>query len=379
MSPLCHLVCSLGILCLGASASAAAPGAPGDTPRPLPAPGGAAPTAPAPASVSESDRARAVELFQKGNRALDGGDYRGALALFQQAYGIFPSPKLLFNMAQAFNELGRLVEAVEAYERFVREFRKAENPQLFSLAHKRIFALQGQIATIRLETNVVGAAVMVDGKTFGETPVVRPLRFLPGHHAIVVAKAGYERQVLQRKLDAGTTVLRIELLTEAEAIAKREEVHRLTEERRRAEERLQREQEWNRRRQAERQRRFWVAGWAVLGTGLAIMATGTGFGIHNLVKVNYLESRPRGTYWSSVSSDNDAALASRTVFWVGMGVGAALAVTGGAMLFVHARMARTQEAPAKARPAPADEALRSLRVLPTAGPGGVGATLSLQF
>ena len=362
------------------SATPAPRAAPGDAPRG--ASGTPAHGAPDGEASAEASRAQATRLFLEGNKSLDSGDYRGALGKFQAAYGIFPSPKLLFNMAQAFNELGRLVEALEHYERFVRDFPKAESPDLFALAHKRIFGLQGQIASLQVETNVVGAVVTVDGKSFGETPITAPIRLLPGPHAVVLSKAGYERQVVQRELGPGSSVIRIELLTEGEAVAKRAEVRRLAEQRRMAEENLRREQEESRRSRSLRLQRLKISGWAVLGTGLAIMVAGSGFGINSLVKTRYVESRPEGTLWSDVAADYRAAEDSRLGFIVGMSVGAAVAATGAIMLYAQYRMAKQGEAlpapiegPAPSRPS----GVSHLRILPSAGPSGLGASLHLVF
>src|SRR5579864_1228721 len=66
-------------------------------------------------------RARARALLRDGNDMLDRGLYAEALKLFEEAYRTFGSPKLHFNIAQALYQLGRPLEALERYERFVRE------------------------------------------------------------------------------------------------------------------------------------------------------------------------------------------------------------------------------------------------------------------
>ena len=61
-------------------------------------------------------KARAQGLLSEGTAAYGRGDYAAALDKFTAAYKIFPSPKLWFNIGQANRDLGRPVEAVEAFD-----------------------------------------------------------------------------------------------------------------------------------------------------------------------------------------------------------------------------------------------------------------------
>ena len=65
-------------------------------------------------------KAHAQGLLSEGTAAYGRGDYATALDKFTAAYEIFPSPKLWFNIGQANRDLGRPVEAVAAFDRFLR-------------------------------------------------------------------------------------------------------------------------------------------------------------------------------------------------------------------------------------------------------------------
>jgi len=353
-----------------------------------PVPGRAAPArpaapAPTPRTAGEDAgtagaRTEAIQLLRQGNRELDRGNYRGALRLFQRAYARFQSPKLHFNMAQAWHELNRPLKALQHYELFLKGFRKADSPELYGIAFRRAFKLRGEIASVRLEINVIGAQITVDGRRVGRSPLQRPLRFLPGPHAVVVSKAGYDKQVLQRKLAPGTTVLRIKLLTEAQAMARRKEVQRIQAERRRAEVRLRRAQRALYERQRRRLFRFRVAGWSVVATGVAVLAASVGAGIVNLVKNEEIKDQPLGTDWVDVERDHRTARTTQVLFWTGMSLGAVVVSAGVVMLYWQRRMARKLEAPAPARPTPTGPQ-ETVRVTPWAGPRGAGASLTLTF
>ena len=175
---------------------------------------------PAPAPDLAKERARS--LLQEGNRLLDGAFYLEALAKFEAAFAVFPSPRLHFNIAQTCNELGRPLEALAHYELFVRGTREEDSPAEWRLAHGQIFRLQDRVALLEVQANVAGAQVLVDGAEVGRTPLPGPIRLLPGSHALALVHPGYERQGVDLKLAGGQhQVQRVALLTEEEAVASR--------------------------------------------------------------------------------------------------------------------------------------------------------------
>jgi tetratricopeptide (TPR) repeat protein len=77
-----------------------------------PAPGGAAP--------SEAVR-RATGHFETGKGHYHLGDYQSAIREFTAAYALSPQPEFLFNLGQAYRQLGENSRAREMYERFLKE------------------------------------------------------------------------------------------------------------------------------------------------------------------------------------------------------------------------------------------------------------------
>lgn len=75
---------------------------------------GPPPPPPATSERVEALNAEAVERFQAG-------DYDGAAARFEEAYGLSPEPNYLFNIGRIYEEKGDLPRAVEYYERFMNE------------------------------------------------------------------------------------------------------------------------------------------------------------------------------------------------------------------------------------------------------------------
>jgi tetratricopeptide (TPR) repeat protein len=128
-----------------------------------------------PGSAQAAAKAQALILLTQANRKLRRGFYLEALELFKKAHKLYPSPKLHFNIAQTYMEVGRILKALAHYEQFVRKIKKQNvSKMLWNLAHARIFQLMGKIATVQLLTNVADAQVSADGRPVGKTPLSKP-------------------------------------------------------------------------------------------------------------------------------------------------------------------------------------------------------------
>jgi len=71
------------------------------------------------AQPAPGDKDDAKALMQSGVRLLEAKDYRGALAVFKDAYTRFPSAKILLNIGTTLVLLDRKVEAANAYQRYL--------------------------------------------------------------------------------------------------------------------------------------------------------------------------------------------------------------------------------------------------------------------
>ena len=64
-------------------------------------------------------RKLAQAYMDQGNKALQAKDYKTAIALFRDAYAMFPSPKILMNLGTALKDAGQYAEAVVVYEQYL--------------------------------------------------------------------------------------------------------------------------------------------------------------------------------------------------------------------------------------------------------------------
>jgi tetratricopeptide (TPR) repeat protein len=144
----------------------------------------------APAANDAQSKVRAQALLSEGTSAYGRGDYAAALEKFTAAYQIFPSPKLWFNIGQANRDLGRPVEAVAAFDRFLREAEDAPS-ETVAEARRSAAELKTKLGQIAITCTTDGAEVTVDGKQVGSTPLGEMVWTTPGRHQIAVQREGY--------------------------------------------------------------------------------------------------------------------------------------------------------------------------------------------
>jgi tetratricopeptide (TPR) repeat protein len=67
------------------------------------------------------DVATSHEHFSRGVDYVHDGDLRGALIEFKRAYAVSPNYRVLFNLGQVANALGRYTEAQEYFQRYLND------------------------------------------------------------------------------------------------------------------------------------------------------------------------------------------------------------------------------------------------------------------
>jgi hypothetical protein len=129
----------------------------------------------------EAAKADARARLLKGSRYLDAGSNARALKEFEEAYRIFPSPKIFFNIGLANAQLGHYPEALRAFEHFLSE---ATDVAAETIAQARTQAelVRPKVAVIDVVCARAGVEVLVDERTVGRTPLGDPLYLSPGRH-----------------------------------------------------------------------------------------------------------------------------------------------------------------------------------------------------
>jgi hypothetical protein len=146
------------------------------------------------AHAQEPDIAKARELASAAGDRLDEKQYAKALELAEQAEAIFHATVQLAMIAQAQEGLGRLVDALAAYERLAAEPLSSAAPDAFRNAQRdarsRLASLIARVPSllVGVHGDVREVRLTIDGKPheIGGTA----LRLNPGKHTIEVAAPG---------------------------------------------------------------------------------------------------------------------------------------------------------------------------------------------
>ena len=136
--------------------------------------------------------------FERGTELYRAGDFRGALAAFEAAQALSPTPQALFNIARCQERLAQLADAVDSYSAYLSAAPDA--PDRAAVA-ARIDELRARLpleASLRISVEPP-SPVSVDGEAAGQSPVA--VRVKPGTHRVQATQQGY--QPLEREVELG--------------------------------------------------------------------------------------------------------------------------------------------------------------------------------
>jgi len=130
----------------------------------------------------------------KGREAFNAGDYETALALFRRAFTLFPAPTVVLYEARTLEQMGMLIEAVEAYSRTTQMAIVANAPAQFAeaveAARQEGEALRVRIPTLTLEVRGASVAdpnltVTLNGRLLPTDQLGRAQNLNPGTYRVV--------------------------------------------------------------------------------------------------------------------------------------------------------------------------------------------------
>jgi tetratricopeptide (TPR) repeat protein len=319
-------------------------------------------SAPETAAAQSADaRTRARALYTEGQRLFDAGDFAGALAKFEEAYGIVNNPVVLLGVASAQERLGRLPEARATLERYLRE--RPTAPDRADI-EARIAAMPAAgtptppvatTGTVALSSDPRGATVVVDGESSGAvTPT--ELTLAPGDHEIALALSGYELSTQTVSVTAGE---RSDLSIPLTATPEAEPVAETTDEEEPAEETPAPSSDPS------------AATWVTTAIAGVALVTGTVFGFVALSRQSDFDVAPSRT----LADEGEAfALAADLAFGV--------AIAAGITAIVLYATDRPSAPPAASEEGSEDEARAtgpSFAVAPMVSPTGGGIAAGMSF
>jgi len=140
------------------------------------------------ARADEGSEREARALFAQGNQRVQEGDYAGALGLFQRAYALFPSVKILLNIGTVQRQLGRNADAANAYDAYLRD--AASDPGKREEVERLLADLDRRVGKLRVAVDDAAARVRVDDQPAAQSGPVVLVRVEPGTHTVSAQREG---------------------------------------------------------------------------------------------------------------------------------------------------------------------------------------------
>jgi hypothetical protein len=157
-------------------------------------------------SATIDDVATSHEHFNRGVEYVHDGDLKGALIEFKRAYAVSPNYRVLYNLGQVANALGRYTEAQDYFQRYLNDGQEEVTTDRKRDVEAHLSKLAGRIATLVLSTNVAGAEIYVDEVSVGTSPLNGPVKVSSGTRTIAAISNGRPRVSQVIDVAGGDTV-----------------------------------------------------------------------------------------------------------------------------------------------------------------------------
>ncbi len=150
---------------------------------------------PAPAPPAAADLATARQLFSEALAAEDQGRCAEAIPIYERIARIAVSPVLYFRLGGCHEALGRVVEAINAFELAAQEAEKKRDADVAKEARARLAKLRPRAArlAVRVPEGAEGVEIIIDDRPVSAALADAPLLVDPGPHHVVVRARSHER------------------------------------------------------------------------------------------------------------------------------------------------------------------------------------------
>ena len=154
---------------------------------------------------SASEQALARDQFREGVRAAREQRWPDAVDAFQRSLELAPRPMTIMNLAGALAQVGRLVEAAEAYRMFLSEAQSGAAARVRGQAQAQLDALEPRIPHARLEIRGLldSDTVTLDEYQLSAAAIGSALPVDPGEHTLTILREGAEPRVVTFTAEEG--------------------------------------------------------------------------------------------------------------------------------------------------------------------------------
>jgi tetratricopeptide (TPR) repeat protein len=159
----------------------------------------------APAAAATPDAKQAAHAhFDRGVTAFADKRFAEALDEFEAAYRAEPVFQVLYNIGQVNVALGRSVEAVAAYDEYLKAGASAIAAARRREVKDEIARQVAHIGTIGVATHPDGADIRLDGRLVGRTPLPAPIKVNPGKHTVEALLPAHGNEVREVETRGGS-------------------------------------------------------------------------------------------------------------------------------------------------------------------------------
>ena len=127
-------------------------------------------------------RPLAQALMIEGVKQLQAKAYDQALANFLEAYGKFPSPRILLNVASTLRDMGRLADAANTYQRYLLD--PNTGSERVGEVKELLLKLDEQLTILTIRVSPKGSEVSIDAGPFIAIGSTLLTRVRPGLHMV---------------------------------------------------------------------------------------------------------------------------------------------------------------------------------------------------
>jgi hypothetical protein len=147
------------------------------------------------AQPTAAELSTARQLFSEGLKAEDKSKWLEALALFERVKAIVVSPAVYYHVAVCHEQLGHMVEALNAFELAIQEAERKRDTAALEEARDHVTKLRPKIAnlTINLPADAEEAQITLDDRPINAALAGTSMLIDPGQRHLVVTAGNYER------------------------------------------------------------------------------------------------------------------------------------------------------------------------------------------
>jgi hypothetical protein len=135
---------------------------------------------------------QARQAFERALVLMEEERWEPAVAELEVSLQLRSTQVALFNLALCLRQLHRVREAIAQLERFEQEFGGQATAERLAAVAEELRSLRSLPGRARVEVNVAGAAVAVDGRILGTSPLPEPIDPPEGRHTFEAHAAGRE-------------------------------------------------------------------------------------------------------------------------------------------------------------------------------------------